>query len=224
MRSRPKSTRLLHEPILEEEDRRQHADARRSENADVEPAGRARSAARAASRRAVGRPAFAAARGARGRGLRRSRPVRPPLLVLEVFRRAADSAESKLRKAFSQRADRRAARGARAARAASGRSSPSGGMRNRPISLNAGAPAAASSPSRVWFLSWKRIALVALDELDAVEDAAAHIARALEGVAAARRDHDDRLLPGLQALHQLRRRRPRRAGCGRSSASLASAT
>jgi hypothetical protein len=46
-------------------------------------------------------------------------------------------------------------------------------------------------------------ALEPLHEADAVEDAAAHEARALEGVAALAHD-DDRLLARLQALHHLR--------------------
>jgi hypothetical protein len=45
-------------------------------------------------------------------------------------------------------------------------------------------------------------AFESLDELDAVEDAAAHETRSLEGVAP-RAHHDDRLLSRLQALHHL---------------------
>ena len=57
------------------------------------------------------------------------------------------------------------------------------------------------SPSRVWSRSRKRSVSAVLDQLDAVEDAAADIARALEGVGALAGDQD-RLLPGSQARGQ----------------------
>ena len=81
--------------------------------------------------------------------------------------------------------------------ARSDRSANSAGTVNRPISGKSGAPSAASSPSRVWSRSRKRMLLVVLDQFDAVEDAAADVAGALERVAPVGRN-DQCLLARLQ--------------------------
>src|SRR5689334_16120523 len=77
---------------------------------------------------------------------------------------------------------------------AAGSSCAPSGTTNRSASVKSGAPAAAK-PTVITIPEADR--LVALDQGEPVEDAAAHIARALEGIGAPG-EHRDRLLSGLK--------------------------